>query len=484
MEKRGCLKSKNKLCELERKLIMRNNKTLNWTQLINSSKTVKEVAAACTTICADKSFIEQYSKGHVQAGTISKVCWYDICKRYKFPYSFKHLENWNLQVSVLDPVHEYKIIPGVLDDNGMPRIAKPMCDEVTGKTIYDPETGLPVYKEVGLYTKYAPSVVLDPETGVWEKRYYTSKQYPYKEALELLKEAGATEAYDAFKEVYRLYATLTSRCRKDYGWQLKKGGAALVNRMLSRYEEAHAALYRYNASFISASRDVRKKCVDLEFEAKLKAEEGTHHADDFTLSEEYKIIVAAIVFEFGIADAELIEGVFDNHAETFKFKENYTMRVSGIADAPRTLDDPHQWTTYHDVEDTDPVLTFLGKRVEKLFIGDTKAKLLQCYDWVMSLSEEDREPFYRTWVDDEGVTHTIRNLNDYAEMHWQLPQDKQHIGYRDYQVGLYADEGVDEEDIEYLFNELSDALPENDAVQDENTDDFRSCIDEEDEAED
>ena len=102
----------------------------------------------------------------------------------------------------------------------------------------------------------------------------------------------------------------------------------------------------------------------------------------------------------------------------------------------------------------------------------------------MSLSEEDREPFYRTWMDDECVTHTIRSLDDYAEMHWQLPQDKKHIEYRDYQIGLYADEGVDEEDAEYLFNELSDALPEIDVVQDEDTDDFNNCIDEEDEDED
>ena len=85
------------------------------------------------------------------------------------------------------------------------------------------------------------------------------------------------------------------------------------------------------------------------------------------------------------------------------------------------------------------------------------------------------------------MTHTIKNLNDYAEMHWQLSQDKKHIEYRDYQIGLYADEGVDEEDIEYLFNELSDALPEDDviqAVEDEDEDDFSNCIDEEDEDED
>jgi len=66
-------------------------------------------------------------------------------------------------------------------------------------------------------------------------------------------------------------------------------------------------------------------------------------------------------------------------------------------------------------------------------------------------------------------------------------QDKKHIEYRDYQIGLYADEGVDEEDIEYLFNELSDALPEDDviqAVEDEDEDDFSNCIDEEDEDED
>ena len=463
---------------------MKNNKTLKWNQLINSANTVKEVAAACKTICADNDFIKQYGNGPAQVGTVSNRRWYDICCDYSFPYSFKHLENWKLQVSVLDPIHEYKIIPGVLDDKGMPKIAKPMCDEITGETIYDSETGEPVYKEVNLYTKHAPSTIFNPETESWEKHYYTSKQYPYKEAMELLKEAGATEAYDAFKEVYYLYATLTNRCRRDYGWRLKKGGAALLNRMLERYREAHDALYKYNASFISASRDVRKMCVDLEFETKLKAEEGTHHADNFTLSEEDKIVIAAIVFEFGIVDADLIEGVFDSHAETFRFKENYTMQVSGIADMPRTIDDPHQWTTYHDVEDTDPTLTFLGKRIEKLFIGDTKAKLLQCYDWVMSLSEEDREPFYRTWMDDEGVTHTIRSLDDYAEMHWQLPQDKKHIEYRDYQIGLYADEGVDEEDAEYLFNELSDALPEIDDVQDEDTDDLNNCIDEEDEDED
>ena len=462
---------------------MKTNKTLKWTQLMKAGTIAKDATKTCAALCKNADFIKQYNQTPIKVttGTVSRISnkdWYAICEAHKFPYSLETLKTWKLQVSLPDysmTPNEYKIVPGIYDEYGLPKIA-------------DKDSENPV-----LITKYAPTtqVIFTPWWTVEsvERSYYTSKRYPYKEAVRLLEEAGATEVAGLFRDVYHIYKTVSTNCRRAWGWELKPGGAALLNLALEKYKYAQEALYRYNHSYITAVSDTKRKCVELEFEAKLRAEEGTHHADNFTLAEEDKIVVAAAVFEFGIVDADLINGVFDKYADTFRFKEYYTMRISGIADEPETLDDPHQWTTYHDVEDTDPMLTFLGKRIEKLFIGDTKAKLLQCYDWVMSLSEEDREPFYRTWVDDEGMTHTIKNLDDYAEMHWQLSQDKKHIEYRDYQIGLYADEGLDEEDIEYLFNELSDALPEDDVIQavedeDEDEDDFSNCIDEEDEDED
>ena len=431
------IKEKEIKKEKEVLVMKENNKKLRWSQLVADTHATASAKRTCNGLFRDKDFVKQYSSGPVHAGNIRFKEWRALCAEHKFPFAPEYFKSWKLQVS--------------LPDISMTRF-----------TIYKPDTNT---------LKYIPAKKYNPETDAYEDAYYTSKKYPFWVALKKLKAIGtvgsselkitkgksrfrvvyrnagmkrirhcvpaANDIVNAFRDVYYIYDTVYGTRKISNALVLSKEDAAILNFMFIKYKDAQAMLYNYNAGYKTVVQDMKQKCNITEFEYMLHKEAGHHHTKGFTESEMQNIITAAVVYDLGVINKDLND-IINKHPETFVIKEYCTVPMEGVAEEPDSI---HPWYTYHQVTEGSDYnrVTCLGKFTQELFTDDLKDQLLQCYNWITGLSEEDREPFYRKVQDCYGVTRTIKSIDDYIEY-----VNGEHAPiYRDFLTPLY-DEGDDD----------------------------------------
>lgn len=390
-----------------------NNKKLRWSQLVADTHAEASAKEFCNGLLRDKEFVKQYSNGPVHAGNIRFKEWRALCAEHKFPFTPEYFKSWKLQVS--------------LPDVSMARF-----------TIYKPDTNT---------LKYVPVKRYNPETDAYEYAYYTSKKYPFWNALKKLKAIGTVRSsklkitkgesrfrilyrstdrkctrpcvpavndiVNAFRDVYYIYDIVYNARKVSNALVLCKADAAILNLMFIKYKDAQEMLYAYNASYKTVVQDTKQKCNTAEFEYYLHKEKGKHCTKVFTDVETQNIITAAVVYDLGIINKDLND-IINKHPETFVIKEYCTVPMEGVAEEPDSI---HPWYTYHPVTEGSDYnrVTCLGKFTQELFTDDLKDQLLQCYNWITGLSEEDREPFYRKVQDCYGVTRTIKSIDDYIE---------------------------------------------------------------------
>lgn len=408
-----------------------NNKKLRWAQLVADTYELASVKETCNGFLRDKDFVKQYSNGPVHAGDISFKEWRALCAEHKFPFAPEYFSSWKLQVS-------------------LPSIS------MTRAKSYKPDANT---------FRYLPAKRYNPETDEYEYAYYTSKKYPFWKALKKLQTIGiagssklkiargksrlrvvyrnagmkhirhrvpaANSIVNAFRDVYYIYDLVYNARKISNALTLYKADAAILNLMFIKYKDAQEMLYAYNASYKTAVQDTKQKCNAMEFEHVLHKEAGQHYTKGFTESETQNIITAAVVYDLGVINKDLND-IINKHPETFVIKEYCTVPMEGIAEEP---DNIHPWYTYHPVTEGSDYnrVTCLGKFTQELFTDDLKAQLLQCYNWMTGLSEEDREPFYRKVQDCYGVTRTIKSIDDYIEYAYG-----EHAPiYRDFLTPLY-----------------------------------------------
>lgn len=259
--------------------------------------------------------------------------------------------------------------------------------------------------------------------------YYTQERLPFWDAIKHLRTLGdeASAIAEEFREAYYLYKFAYTKAAKRDALYFESATNAIMTEAFRRYQEASKKLYAYNAQFKDLAGDVRIAVRDLNFEL-----ESTTH-QDYDVVGLAKAVYAAAVFDCGNLSEEL--EVLNKHPEVYTFLERCLipeLGVSGYTDFGNPIyHKPLPGVKY-------PMFSAVGRKQVEINKANTINKLIECYDFYMSLSEEDREPYYRRWVDAHQVTHVVRNLDDYME--YKYPDDKTVPQLRDFLTPLYDED--------------------------------------------
>lgn len=264
--------------------------------------------------------------------------------------------------------------------------------------------------------------------------YYTQERLPFWEAIKHLRTLGdeASAIAEEFREAYYLYKFAYMKAARRDALYFEAAANVIMTEAFRKYEEASKKLYAYNAQFRDLAGDVRITVRDLNFE--LESKQSTYQEyDTVGLA---KAVYAAAVFDCGNLSEEL--EVLNKHPEMYTFLERCLIPELGVA-GYTDFGNPIYHKPLPGVKY--PMFSAVGRKQVEINKADTINKLIECYDFYMSLSELDREPYYRRWVDAKQVTHVVRNLDDYME--YKYPDDKTVPQLRDFLTALYDEDDDD-----------------------------------------
>ena len=277
--------------------------------------------------------------------------------------------------------------------------------------------------------------------------YYTQAKYTFWQAVKHLREIEnpeANEIAELFREAYFLYEYAYDKADLKTDMVFNMVSNRMMGEAFERYQEAKQRLYKYNRSFSKAEQDVKIKVRDLNFVEYVKRAKGVDLNDPdakpaktYTADELRKAVYAAAVFDCGYTTKEL-QDIINKHPETYTFLEWCNIPELGIADYT-----DFGTPVYHKLRPGDKpnLFTAVGRKEIEVFKDELVDQLITCYDFYMGLSEEDREPYYKRWVDAQQVTHVVRNWNDVMEQYY--PDDKCTPQYRDFLSSLYDEDDDD-----------------------------------------
>jgi hypothetical protein len=386
-------------------------------------KVVKELYLKKLDACLTKDLVE-----------VTKDDWCDKMDKAKMFFCPLQVQEgqWNLKITR----QSY---------SATPEAAKVWCEFRHKNGIYE--------RKIKRYY-WVPRGEWNEETQEYDHEYYTQETLPFWKAIKYLLDApgDTTKAIaEKFRTAYYLYEEAYESSNLGNSLAFNAAALELMHTAVQEYTEAASMLYEYNASFRNIPKDIKIQCRELDFEEYLKTTEPVKYTD----LQWIKALYAVVFFDCGYTTKELTE-IINRHPDVYTFLEYCNVPELGIA-GETEFGTP----IYHKAQPgvKYPVFTCVGRKNIDILKDVNVPQLAKCYDYFVSLPEEERIHFRRVWVNDHNMKRIVKTWDTYMESLYPHPEFDvvEEPSYTE-----YADEDSGDEDswIEEMYNDYDDEVSE------------------------